>query len=353
MNKAIYSKKLNKLKLNIIGEYDENIEKKLESYFSYVNLSLQFEKENKKETNSIDDFYESQPLPDYYETGYENPENLGENNEEKNQESKEASLNNQDIFDLPKIEKDKKESSKSQEEEKTSSLRDLKKIELENMIENARNNKKNSEKKEIKQAEILKYGRNINGDFFKIEEIYDKKGMNLSIKGEIFGIDVFESKRGNFIYSFDLEDESDVIACKMFVQPRNKSKLENLKEKMIVQVQGVLNYDSFSHEDVFTVNSMVECEKKERLDTYPKKRVELEIHTKMTNLDGFVDMDELAKKLKTWGHSACGITDTETLQALPDMYDKLGKNDIKMLAGAELLLVDKNLRILTNNYNKK
>ena len=100
INKAIYSKKLNKLKLNIIGEYDENIEKKLESYFSYVNLSLQFEKENKKETNSIDDFYESQPLPDYYETGYENPENLGENNEEKNQESKEASLNNQDIFDL-------------------------------------------------------------------------------------------------------------------------------------------------------------------------------------------------------------------------------------------------------------
>ncbi|MFR6221246.1 MAG: exonuclease domain-containing protein, partial [Anaerococcus sp.] len=352
INKAIYSKKLNKLKLNILGEYDENIEKKLESYFSYVNLSLQFEKENKKETNSIDDFYESQPLPDYYETGYENPENLGENNEEKNQESKEASLNNQDIFDLPKIEEDKKEPSKSQEE-KTSSLRDLKKIELENMIENARNNKKNSEKKEIKQAEILKYGRNINGDFFKIEEIYDKKGMNLSIKGEIFGIDVFESKRGNFIYSFDLEDESDAIACKMFVQPRNKSKLENLKENMIVQVQGVLNYDSFSHEDVFTVNSMVECEKKERLDTYPKKRVELEIHTKMTNLDGFVDMDELAKKLKAWGHSACGITDTETLQALPDMYDKLGKNDIKMLAGAELLLVDKNLRILTNNYNKK
>lgn len=62
----------------------------------------------------------------------------------------------------------------------------------------------------------------------------------------------------------------------------------------------------------------------------------------MTNLDGFVDMDELAKRLKSWGHTACGITDTETLQALPDMYDKLGKNDIKMLAGSELLLVDKN-----------
>ncbi|MDU5504108.1 MAG: PolC-type DNA polymerase III [Anaerococcus vaginalis] len=349
INKAIYSKKLNKLKLIIEGKKDLEIEKKLEAYFSYVNLSLKFEEKSEK-INPIDDFYESQPLPEYYETGYENPEDLKENIGEKDQEEKEKSPDKIDIFDLPKIEENKEISDK---EENASSLRDLKKIELENMIQNARNNKKNSEKKVKESSEILKYGRNINGDLFKIEEIYDKKGMNLSIKGEIFCIDIFESKKGNFIYSFDLEDESDAIACKMFVQPRNKEKLENLKENMLVQVQGVLNYDSYSHEDVFTVNSMIECEKKERLDTYPKKRVELEIHTKMTNLDGFVDMDELSKKLKAWGHTACGITDTETLQALPDMYSKLGGNGIKMLAGAELLLVDKNLRILTNNYNKK
>lgn len=349
INKAIYSKKLNKLKLIIEGKKDLEIEKKLEAYFSYVNLSLKFEEKSER-INPIDDFYEDQPLPEYYETGYENPEDLKENIGEKDQEEKEKSSDKIDIFELPKIEENKEISDK---EDNSSSLRDLKKIELENMIQNARNNKKSSEKKVKDASEILKYGRNINGDLFKIEEIYDKKGMNLSIKGEIFCIDIFESKKGNFIYSFDLEDESDAIACKMFVQPRNKEKLENLKENMLVQVQGVLNYDSYSHEDVFTVNSMIECEKKERLDTYPKKRVELEIHTKMTNLDGFVDMDELSKKLKAWGHTACGITDTETLQALPDMYSKLGKNDIKMLAGAELLLVDKNLRILTNNYNKK
>ena len=349
INKAIYSKKLNKLKLIIEGKKDLEIEKKLEAYFSYVNLSLKFEEKSEK-INPIDDFYESQPLPEYYETGYENPEDLSENIGEKDQEEKEKSSDKMDIFELPKIEENKEISDK---EYNSSSLRDLKKIELENMIQNARNNKKSSEKKVKESSEILKYGRNINGDLFKIEEIYDKKGMNLSIKGEVFCIDIFESKKGNFIYSFDLEDESDAIACKMFVQPRNKEKLENLKENMLVQVQGVLNYDSYSHEDVFTVNSMIECEKKERLDTYPKKRVELEIHTKMTNLDGFVDMDELSKKLKAWGHTACGITDTETLQALPDMYSKLGGNGIKMLAGAELLLVDKNLRILTNNYNKK
>lgn len=346
---AIYSKKLNKLKLIIVGKKEKEIEEKLEKYFSYVNLALKYEDIIKKEekVNPIEEFYENQPLPDFYETGYEDQvEEIVDEKKDKAKEDKE----NKDIFDLPNIENKKEENTK---DDKPSSLRDLKKLELENMIQNARNNKKESDKKEKNPSEILKYGRNIKADEFKIEEIYDKKGMNLSLKGEIFGIDIFESKRGNFIYSFDLEDETDAIACKMFVQPRNKEKLDKLKENMVVKVQGVLNYDGYSHEDVFTVNSMEECEKKERLDTYPKKRVELEIHTKMTNLDGFVDMDELAKRLKTWGHTACGITDTETLQALPDMYDKLGKNDIKMLAGAELLLVDKNLRILTNNYNKK
>lgn len=346
---AIYSKKLNKLKLIIVGKKEKEIEEKLEKFFSYVNLALKYEDIIKKEekVNPIEEFYENQPLPDFYETGYEDQvEEIVDEKKDKAKEDKE----NKDIFDLPNIENKKEENTK---DDKPSSLRDLKKLELENMIQNARNNKKESDKKEKNPSEILKYGRNIKADEFKIEEIYDKKGMNLSLKGEIFGIDIFESKRGNFIYSFDLEDETDAIACKMFVQPRNKEKLDKLKENMVVKVQGVLNYDGYSHEDVFTVNSMEECEKKERLDTYPKKRVELEIHTKMTNLDGFVDMDELAKRLKTWGHTACGITDTETLQALPDMYDKLGKNDIKMLAGAELLLVDKNLRILTNNYNKK
>lgn len=346
---AIYSKKLNKLKLIIAGKKDKGIEEKLEKYFSYVNLALKYEDiiEKEEKANPIEEFYENQPLPDFYETGYEDQvEEIVDEKKDKAKENKE----NKDIFDLPNIENKKDENTK---DDKPSSLRDLKKLELENMIQNARNNKKESEKKEKDPSEILKYGRNIKADEFKIEEIYDKKGMNLSLKGEIFGIDIFESKRGNFIYSFDLEDETDAIACKMFVQPRNKEKLDNLKENMAVKVQGVLNYDGYSHEDVFTVNSMEECEKKQRLDTYPKKRVELEIHTKMTNLDGFVDMDELAKRLKSWGHTACGITDTETLQALPDMYDKLGKNDIKMLAGAELLLVDKNLRILTNNYNKK
>lgn len=330
IKKAIYSKKLNKLNLTIVGDEDKDIKDALDEYFSYLNLSLRFENEKKEEKkkDTIEDFYENAPIPEY----------IGNEDDFKIEESPQ---NIKSEYKNPNPKKDKK-----------SSLRDRKKLELENMIQNARANK--TEEKPVKEkSQGLKYGRNIKSDLFNIDEIYDKKGARLSIKGVVYGIDIFETRRGNFIYTFDLEDDTDVIACKIFVNPRNKAKLDNLKEEVTILAEGVLNYDNYSHEDVFTVNSLQEVSQKQRLDTFPKKRVELEIHTKMTHLDGFVDMDKLAKRLSQWGHKACGITDTETLQALPEMYEKLKAEDIKMLAGSELLLVDENLRILTNNFSKE
>ena len=108
-------------------------------------------------------------------------------------------------------------------------------------------------------------------------------------------------------------------------------------------VEGVLNYDKFSQEDVFTINAMVDATLGKHTDTALDKRVELEVHTKMTNLDGFVDNKDLINTLKSWKMDAVGITDTETLQALPDLYDALSQEGIRMLPGAELLLVEDEL----------
>ena len=113
-------------------------------------------------------------------------------------------------------------------------------------------------------------------------------------------------------------------------------------------VEGVLNYDDFAHEDVFTVNGMVDAILGKRTDTALDKRIELEVHTKMTNLDGFVDNKDLVSTLKNWKMGAVGITDTATLQGLPDLYESLSKEGIRMLPGAELLLVEDELRVLTN-----
>lgn len=205
------------------------------------------------------------------------------------------------------------------------------------------------EKKEEKaKEEFLKYGKKSNLDIINIEEIYDKKGLKVAVRGKVFGIEEFVTKSNTSIFSFDLEDETDAIGCKIFINKSNRDKFNSFKDKIWVEVEGVLNYDQYKKEDTLIVNSLHQINEKLTTDNSKEKRVELEVYTKMTNMDGFVDRKDLLKTLKNWGHDAIAITDTETVQSLPDYYDEYTSNGIKVLEGAEFLLVDDNLRILTN-----
>ena len=261
-----------------------------------------------------------------------------------------------DKLDSKKIEE--KLGGNLEEDVKSKSFDDLKKAkeaQLQRRIAQTINyqNKQNEKKEVKKNTDGLNFGRKIKTEPIKIEEIYDKKGMTNSLIGTIHGLSVFETKNGYFIYTFDLEDKTDAISCKLFANQKNNFKLEGLKDGMAVQVEGVLNFDDYAKEDVFTINSMIDAIVSERVDLAGDKRFELELHTKYTNLDGFVDDGDLLTTLKDWGWDTIGITDTETLQALPYLYDSYKKNGIRVLNGVELLLVEDELRILTNLSDKE
>ena len=89
-------------------------------------------------------------------------------------------------------------------------------------------------------------------------------------------------------------------------------------------------------------DSIEKVEKKERVDTYPEKRVELHAHTKMSAMDGLNDVNQMIKTAEKWGHKAVAITDHGVVQAFPDA-SHAGK-DIKILYGCEgYLLEDRDL----------
>ncbi len=402
---AIYYQKENLLEIKIKSEnpLDSRIEEELRAYFDYVSLRISYEKKD-REKSRVADSYDY--IPEYEgEIEYEDiPDNLNdlvfredmsedlpmnsdksleENTISENSPDKEEALDDsqentkiEDEGDSGKIQRENQEDGQNEienseevennpvpdfenkanhlDKDSFDDLKRAKEAQLQRQIAQAINyqNKEKEKEEAKKKTDGLNFGRKIKADVINIEDIYDKKGMTNSLIGTIFGLSVYETKSGYFIYTFDLEDKTDAISCKLFANQKNNFKLEGLKDGMDVQVEGVLNFDDYAKEDVFTVNSMIDALISKKVDLAADKRFELDLHSKYTNLDGFIDDGELLDVLKDWGWDTVAITDTENLQALPFVYDTYKKNGIRVLNGAELLLVEDDLRIITNLSEK-
>ena len=322
---AIYFRENNELKLTVesnLDHLDEKIRSSLEEYFSYVTLTIEF--------------IILSPAVEEDFAGNDITENINEVEVIEDQDLQ--------IEVIEPVEENKEDI----ESDSCDDLLKKKEEELKARISHAIDNSKKEEKKQEEPVDGLYFGRKIREDVIPISEIYSKKGLKVSLIGTVYGLDVFQTKNNYFIYTFDLEDESDAIACKIFASEKTNPKLYDLKDGIAIQVEGVLNYDDYAHDEVFTANSLIPATISKKIDTAIDKRIELEVHSKMTNLDGFVDNADIVRILNDWNWDAIGITDTATLQGLPDLYEAISKTGKKMLPGAELLLVEDELRILTN-----
>ena len=101
--------------------------------------------------------------------------------------------------------------------------------------------------------------------------------------------------------------------------------------------------DSFSHEQTVMAYTIIEIEppKKEiRMDNAEEKRVELHMHTKMSQMDGMTSATDLIKRAMKWGMKSIAITDHGVVQAFPEAHKLLGfdNHDIKIIYGVEAYL---------------
>ena len=92
-----------------------------------------------------------------------------------------------------------------------------------------------------------------------------------------------------------------------------------------------------------------------RKDTAPEdeKRVELHLHTPMSQMDAVTSVSALVAQAKKWGHKAIAITDHAVAQSFPEAFSAGEKNDIKILYGVEVNLVDDGVPIAYNAAHRK
>lgn len=185
----------------------------------------------------------------------------------------------------------------------------------------------------------LIFGRGIKGPVIKMSQVDINSGM-VTIEGQILKTEQRELKSGRILVTFDITDSTSSVTCKLF--PR-EDELEVIKEKLVkgqnIRLSGEAQYDMFAKELVILVRDMllVTVQKEGRTDNAPVKRVELHLHTQMSQLDAVSSTKELIKRAAKWGHKAVAITDHGVVQAYPEAQDTV--NDLKKKQNKEIKVI--------------
>ncbi len=191
---------------------------------------------------------------------------------------------------------------------------------------------------------ILGNSMNISDPLVKITDLNAESG-NVCIDGEILGMEDKETKTGKVILSINIYDGTSTMTCKAFLPGKNaKNIVKRLGKTKAVKLAGRAQMDAFSNELTIMANTIVESTplpKTTREDKAEAKRVELHMHTKMSAMDAMTSATDLIKRAMSWGMKSIAITDHGVVQAFPEAYHLLGRDnpDMKVIYGVEAYLV--------------
>ncbi len=163
----------------------------------------------------------------------------------------------------------------------------------------------------------------------------------ITVWGDVLKTEDRDTKRGTSkIFNFDISDYTSSITIKMFEDKRVIEPLmEKLKECGTVIISGGYQFDTFSNQYVLRPSSISSVVKAEKMDNAEEKRVELHLHTSLSEMDGISAPKALVNQAIKWGHRAIAVTDHGVVQALPEAYNA-AKGKIKLILGMEGYLVD-------------
>ncbi|HZG73922.1 MAG TPA: PolC-type DNA polymerase III N-terminal domain-containing protein, partial [Chondromyces sp.] len=191
-------------------------------------------------------------------------------------------------------------------------------------------------------------------DFRRLEEIQDEE-RRIAIEGYVFDAETKELRSGRTLLTFKITDYTDSILVKMFSRDKEDAALLNrVKKGMWLRVRGGIQNDTFVRDLVMIANDINEIRPITRMDTAPdeEKRVELHLHTPMSQMDAVTSVSDLISQAKKWGHKAIAVTDHAVAQSFPEAYSAGKKNGIKILYGVEANLVDDGVPIAYNDAHR-
>ena len=256
---------------------------------------------------------------------------------------KQAKIEVEQAKEKKKLEAEKEKQRKLEEEERLKENLRQENPELAAKIE-AHQNKLPSVKDEESPL-ILGRSLTIRTELVKIENIpmQEDTEMRVCVDGEVLAgsLDSRDIKDEKAILMFNIFDGTSTIGCKAFL-PREKAKEAKgrISKAKGLRIEGLARYSTYSREVEIMANTIIEStgfKKEKRIDDAEIKRVELHMHTQMSQMDAITPCSDLIKRAISWGWKSIAITDHGVVQSFPDAHKLLEKtgDDIKVIYGVE------------------
>ena len=221
---------------------------------------------------------------------------------------------------------------------------------------------KNAVKTKEENSNIV-LGAHQDGDAIEIRNIIGEM-KNIILEAYIFGIEALERKGQKataYIINLKVSDYTDSMLVKIvrFNEEEYNKINKNLKEGKWLRIYGSAEMDNYLKQIVFSAKSIEIISSKDKVieDKSEEKRVELHLHTKMSQMDGVVDAKELVKFVRSLNHKAVAVTDHNCLQAFPDLYHAVcdinskienEEDKFKVIYGSELNIVNNTIDLIYN-----
>ena len=192
------------------------------------------------------------------------------------------------------------------------------------------------------------------GDDFEIIEptpLADADGVrsNSVFLGTIFEITTKESRGGErFNCILGISDGASGIYARRMQTPEEMGWIKTIEPGTHVAVYGKVMRDKFDNEAFISLRGLKKIKSYLRTDDAEEKRVELHLHTNMSQMDAIITPKELVKTAIRWGHKAIAVTDHGNVQSFPEVMLALekSKSDLKVLYGIESYFVNDTAKCL-------
>ena len=201
--------------------------------------------------------------------------------------------------------------------------------------------------------------KEIKGGAMSIKDFYDLyEGEVCVVEGKVFSIEDMTIKSGKILRKIRITDGESSLTAKIFLDEDEKL---DIYEGTFLKLSGKLQIDTYEgNEKTLMINSINILEKEivKKEDRAEEKMVELHTHTKMSEMVGVTDVEDIIKRAKEYGHKAIAITDYSVVHSYPAAFKtakKFSTDEEKMKAifGCEMYMIDDEAPMVTNPKDKK